>query len=71
MVHGPDNLAFRDLPTYSDRVKAFNAACIKLREYVRVMMELDSTPERPSDQIVENRIETIKKEINAINSLLH
>lgn len=70
MAHGPENLAFRDLPTYSDRVKTFNATCNKLREYVRVMLELDITPEWPANQIVENRIETINKEIDAIESQL-
>ena len=66
MAHGPNNLSYRDLPDYPDRVKAFNATCSKLREYVRVMLELDVTPERPANQIVKNRIETINKEIDAI-----
>ena len=68
MAHGPNDLSYRELADHRDRVRAFNASCSKLREYVRVMLELDVTPERPANQIVTNRIETIRKEIDAIES---
>lgn len=70
MAHGPNDLAYRDLPSHHDRVRAFNAACNKLREYVRVMLELDVTSDRSANQIIANRIETVNKEIDAIESQL-
>jgi hypothetical protein len=59
---------YREL-SYVERVKAFNMACNKLREYVRVMIEVDATPERTARDIVEARLETVQKAVDAMARL--
>jgi len=66
--HKGDSSDYRDL-NYNERVKSFNMSCNKLREYVRVMIELDVTPARTAREIVEARIETLRKTIDAIARL--
>jgi hypothetical protein len=44
--------------------------CNKLREYVRVMIDLDVTPARSARGIVEARVETLRKTIDAIARLV-
>ena len=69
-VHGESGVRFPDLPDYAARVKAFNAARIKLREYVRVMVEKDVTPKRPAIEIVRKRADEVHDEGEAIKALM-
>ena len=68
--HKRDSETFRSLAKYSDRVKSFNKHCSNLREYVRVMIEIDSNSSRTEKEIIEKRTATLYKEISAINKLI-
>lgn len=64
--HMNDSADYRGLPSYKARVQSFNMTCNLLREYTRVMLEIDATPSRSQKDIVDARIETIRKTLDAI-----
>ncbi len=68
--HQDDQRYYRELRTYKERVQSFNAASMKLVEYARVQIELDASPNRPPDEIVQRRIRTIEGVIRRIRQLL-
>jgi hypothetical protein len=67
--HRDDTATYRELPSYSDRVKAFNATVLKCREYYRVMVELDVRPGLDVAAIARARVRTLEREIAAIRRL--
>lgn len=64
--HRDDMATFRELSTYRDRVRAFNASVVKCREYFRVMVELDARPGLGAAAIARARIGTLERETVAI-----
>jgi hypothetical protein len=67
--HKGDTSDYRDL-NYKQRAQSFTMICSnKLPEYVRVMIEEDVTPARTAREIVEARLETLRKTIDAIARL--
>ena len=61
---------YRTLTNYKERMQSFNMSALKLREYVRVMLELDARGKRTDRRIVETSVERLEKEIRAIRRLL-
>ena len=64
--HRGGTASYRELPGYKERVQSFNATVKLLDEYVRVQIELDTTPRRTARDIVERRIDTIQRVIDRI-----
>jgi len=69
--HKGDTESYRTLATYKERMQSFNASAMKLREYVRVMLELDIMPRRNAAHIVNTTIRRLEREITAIRRLRH
>lgn len=67
--HQYDERTYRGLATHKERVQSFNAASMKLVEYARVQIELDTTAARPAAQIVGRRIETLQRVIDRLRRL--
>lgn len=67
--HKGDTVGYRDLSNYKERVQSFNMAANKLREYVRVQLELDTTSSRSASEIIESRVETLQKAIEDIRDM--
>jgi D-serine deaminase-like pyridoxal phosphate-dependent protein len=67
--HKRDTEFYRTLANYKARMQSFNATTMKLREYVRVMLELDTGPRRSTSHIRETVIQRLEREIHAIRRL--
>jgi len=63
--HKRNSSNYRDL-NYKEKVQSFNMTCNLLREYTRVMLEVDTTPSRSAKEVVAARMETIRKTLDAI-----
>ena len=68
--HKGDRESYRTLANYKERMQSFNACALKLREYVRVMLELDTTARRTSTHIGQTAVQRIQREIEAIQTLI-
>lgn len=66
--HKNNSLGYSELD-YKERVQSFNMAANKLREYVRVQLKRDATATRTAREIVESRIETLQKTVDAIRAM--
>lgn len=67
--HKGDSESYRSLDTYKERMQSFNASTMKLREYARVMLDVDITSRRDAAHIVDKTIRRLEKEIHAIRQL--
>ena len=67
--HKNDTATYRELVNYKERVQSFNMSVKLLSEYVRVQVELDTSPRRPPARIVAARVETLRKAINRIGRM--
>lgn len=68
--HKGDTEFYRTLANYKERMQSFNASTMKLREYVRVMLELDAGQRRTASHITEVAIRRLEREISAIRRLV-
>lgn len=69
-THGREERTFRRLPNYKARMQCLNAWTMKLREYARVMLGLDTTPQRSRSRVIQTIVRRVEREITAINRLL-
>ncbi len=68
--HKNDESTYRGLENYKERVQSFNMSANKLYEYTRVQLEMDVTSNRDSRDIIAARVETLRKLIDRINSMI-
>ena len=68
--HKGDTEFYRTLANYKERMQSYNASAMKLREYVRVMLELDTSPRRSRQHIVDTAVRRLEREIAAIERSL-